>query len=461
LQLIDRVHLRAFRDGWFQNHHLKGDQVAVDTSRHFAELPSDWTTEKERQKRIWEKIAPDAILHVCESQGCSLHPFVQGIKEDISPSLVVKRSKRKRAKFSVTEPPSELENSTVLPTLHGSVETAKESTPMESKPSASLKAFGVDQEHDIPRPISIPSGELVWNQAKSEGDDTKHTSAHQRTSSRALGESAVVDDGVIATGGQLRPGTFMQHETSCEASDGTPIAKASEAKSSDHTSAPGISNESVVSASQGTSREGTSKVVIVEVKENSTEGHAEQSKSSSRKLLKRSRSGAPAPIRTSTRRSGVRMAIATADHEVKDEGPQMEGLIHERLPTSPDSVEIQIDINKMMKITKVEKIIKGNFQQQLVWPIAGRIPFPTVGNLPPHEMQRLARNAGVVRVPFMAYETAHEVGQVCFAHTWRQETEKCTAYEEFALQIRVLESFLDYQVSARVRGRTTVQHDVS
>jgi hypothetical protein len=155
------------------------------------------------------------------------------------------------------------------------------------------------------------------------------------------------------------------------------------------------------------------------------------------------------------------MAIATADHEVKDEGPQMEGLIHERLPASPDSVEIQIDINKMMKITKVEKIIKGNFQQQLVWPIAGRIPFPTVGNLPPHEMQRLARNAGVVRVPFMAYETAHEVGQVCFAHTWRQETEKCTAYEEFALQIRVLESFLDYQVSARVRGRTTVQHDVS
>ena len=103
-------------------------------------------------------------------------------------------------------------------------------------------------------------------------------------------------------------------------------------------------------------------------------------------------------------------------------------------------------IEKFKRVSEVEKFVKRPFQRDQLWPVAGRKPFATLGNLPAKEMKRLARNAGCVKAPHVAYQTSHEVGQVCMAHTWRKRTQSCRGLEELILQIRVFESFLDRSV---------------
>jgi len=156
--------------------------------------------------------------------------------------------------------------------------------------------------------------------------------------------------------------------------------------------------------------------------------------------------------RTRARRSTSRLVTVTTDQESQSGTLEERGIL-ETAYADTNSIDCQIDLNKIKKIPKVEKIAKGSFEPQQAWPLAGRIPFPTAGNLPPTEMKRLARHAGVVKAPYVAYGTSHEVGQVCFAHGWRQDTEKCKGHDELAVQIRILESFLDRQVSPRSAPR--------
>ena len=117
-----------------------------------------------------------------------------------------------------------------------------------------------------------------------------------------------------------------------------------------------------------------------------------------------------------------------------------------RGPNTLSDLELQIVKHKKSKVPELEKIAKGVCPREMLWPIAGRNPFATFGNLPPREMKRLARNAGSVRAPHLAYGTSHEVAQVCLAYTWRKRTEMCSSIEELILQIRVLESCLDRAV---------------
>jgi hypothetical protein len=114
---------------------------------------------------------------------------------------------------------------------------------------------------------------------------------------------------------------------------------------------------------------------------------------------------------------------------------------------------------KDSKIPELEKLLKASFGKEMHWPVAGRIPFATVGNLAPNEMKRLARNAGTVKAPHVVYHTLHEVGQVSVGHMWRKNTEQCIGLEPLLLQIRIFESFLDRPVSLhsrRVKGGSSL-----
>ena len=458
LRLVDRVHPRAFGEGWLQNHHLKSEEIVADVPKQFVELPSDWTPEKERKKRIWEKVTPDAILHVCERQGLSLDPFVLGIKEHISPSLVVKRSKRKRVKVDVTAPPSYMERATVSPTASPQYpnKVANVDTPMKLRaipiPPVSIESnAGTLGNGDCSLMMTKAKGEQNQNSSRW-GHDRQQASAQLRCSNGESGEVTVVDDVERASisGCQLASNSCKVSERVSEAE---PVSRDQNAADSE------IANNETARGSGRILLEGSGEVIDIQENkairaeskldedQNTTVGGLEQLGSPLRERPKQSgRSGLPVSTRTRTRRSTVRMAVPVTDKDLHGESQPTEGLIHEKLHAPSDSIEIQIHLNMLKKTPNVEKIVKGNFEPQLAWEIAGRIPFPTVGNLSPSEMKRLSRNAGVVKAPYMAYETAHEVGQVCFAHMWRQEIEKCKSHEELALQIRVLESFFDHQV---------------
>lgn len=47
----------------------------------------------------------------------------------------------------------------------------------------------------------------------------------------------------------------------------------------------------------------------------------------------------------------------------------------------------------------------------------------------------------------LSYHSNHEVAQVCLGHVWRKRVAACSGFEEFLLLIRILESYLDRQVS--------------
>jgi hypothetical protein len=149
--------------------------------------------------------------------------------------------------------------------------------------------------------------------------------------------------------------------------------------------------------------------------------------------------------RRSTRRSG-RFSIHSPEPTQLDKAvPSSVSETKKSRPVFRD-LEMQIGNFKKLKVPEIEKLVKGAFAKDMEWPVAGRLPFTTLGNLSPREMKRLARNAGVVKAPYVAYNTIHEVGQICWAHVWRKRTEQCSGFEELVHQIRVLESFLDRPV---------------
>lgn len=153
--------------------------------------------------------------------------------------------------------------------------------------------------------------------------------------------------------------------------------------------------------------------------------------------------------RTSSRRRSRRCSaqIVVPENGTSSVASSVVSRSLKRSLSAAESMDAHIEELKRRKVPKVEKIVKGGFQKEMLWPICGRIPFPPDGSLPPREMKRLGRNGGKVLAPHVAYQTTHEVGQLSFFHIWRKQTEDCFEYEKLILQLRVLESFLDRPVS--------------
>jgi hypothetical protein len=135
--------------------------------------------------------------------------------------------------------------------------------------------------------------------------------------------------------------------------------------------------------------------------------------------------------RKMTRRSGRRLHHPT--WEANADGSQCDQTV-------------AIDNEREERLKQLEQLSSLPWEKEIHWPLAGRKLFDPVGYLPRSEMRRLGRNAGIVAASFVRY-TAHEVGEASVYHAWRRRVLRTNSFEDLIVQIRVLSSFLDKQVS--------------
>lgn len=414
LKLVDSVHPRAFGEGWFHNPLLKTNEILVDSGKHFEDLPADWCELQESRKRLWEKIPPESILRLCEKEKSSLEGFVQGIREHISQPLLISRSKRKQTRTIVTTSPgagqSRIKNETDLLTL--------ESTTAELKPTCLSNAMSIDKATD-----SAILG------TKDDSSNDQQPVAHNND----------------PPNGSHIPNTFINVNAISSSSELDKCAAVDTRERSNDAEGQTICFDKERLESHGLNDLGELSVVPDEAedKKNRNDENSNKKKKRSEVIVSTSRR---------TRRSAGRFANNADERETPGhtDCPTFEPIVKRISVSTADSTEAFIEECKLKKVAQIEKLVKGGFQRQMEWPICGRLPFAPMGNLPPNEMKRLGRNGGVVKAPYIAYQTSHEVGQVCFAHIWRRQTKQCHSFEELSLQLRVLESFLDKPVSITI-----------
>lgn len=85
--------------------------------------------------------------------------------------------------------------------------------------------------------------------------------------------------------------------------------------------------------------------------------------------------------------------------------------------------------------------------------IAGKKLFEPEGSVCPRTVKHLARNAGSVRAPFIAYETPFEVGESTTCHYWRAMALNVKTFEDLALSIKFFKEHIDQGVRTFVLPR--------
>ena len=120
-----------------------------------------------------------------------------------------------------------------------------------------------------------------------------------------------------------------------------------------------------------------------------------------------------------------------------------------------------IDQEKKARLAKLESLVTNNGEKEIAWPLAGRKLFDPIGYLPPAEMRRLGRNAGVVVAPFVKYSSSYEVGEVSVYHAWRKRVLRACAFEDLIMLIRTLDSFINQSVSETCSGIFSVILDLT
>eukprot|EP00980_Cylindrotheca_fusiformis_P012564 scaffold3084_cov144-Cylindrotheca_fusiformis.AAC.12 len=439
LKLVDQMHPRAFLDGWFHNTQLKKAETLVGSERYYEQLPENWNAKKELRKRRWERTPSTMILSLCAKEDCPLEFFVQGIRPEIGMQATAVRSKRKKTKSSVPWSTNILPNrdaSNDHANLKSSISTNNTSANGEERDSKAipigLQPTFVDVS-DIERPqkpypayfqfanrrrlemkeknpnaSSTDISKILSNVWKSSSDEFRERFSKEEMKQREEYKEAMeeyhkkVEERYVAMG-VTYPGRQLAGKIGQQAFDNLAID---------------ASNEDI--------------------------DHGRGS-------IRRSR------------RSG-RFARNSVDTD--NQAPassSINTLATGKVPS--DSLELQVEQCKLGHIKPIEKLVKSATQKEQFWPLAGRIPFETAGDLPPSTMRRLGRNAGAAKAPHVAYSTSHEVAQVCCAHLWRKRTDNCSTFEDLLYQARVLESFLDRQAihsfeGAARRGKSQFQKEV-
>ena len=129
--------------------------------------------------------------------------------------------------------------------------------------------------------------------------------------------------------------------------------------------------------------EGEAETMNLSILTNTTKGDTTaktQAPSSSKKNKKKKPKARESLTRRRTRHSGRlssehsvenSMSICAGDEKKSSEIDVLEGMA------------LQIENAKKKKIPGLEKLLKGQYAVEGIWPIAGRRVFPTVGNIPP------------------------------------------------------------------------------
>jgi hypothetical protein len=156
-----------------------------------------------------------------------------------------------------------------------------------------------------------------------------------------------------------------------------------------------------------------------------------QHKSQSKKKRRKTRSLSPVP--NPKKRCSERFSIVRR---------QIESLLG--ISTDESSSKTDIEVHKLM-LESLEDIISGS-TDTFFFAIAGKKLFEPEGSLPSKTVKRLARNAGSVRAPFIAYETPFEVGESTTCHYWRTITLNGKTFEDFALSLKFFKEHIDQGV---------------
>lgn len=141
--------------------------------------------------------------------------------------------------------------------------------------------------------------------------------------------------------------------------------------------------------------------------------------------------------------------------EVKDIG-------HGKLLAKGEQRSLMNDA-KEKKIAELEQLIQHPFDKDPMWPLAGRKLFDPEGSLPRPVARCVGRVGGSRKIPNISYDEHFEVGRPSVSHIWRKKTLECNSIETLALQIQILDSYLDKDVirscELLARRSTSAKHN--
>jgi hypothetical protein len=430
VKLVDHVHRRAFLEGWFHNPLLKFEN---DGSTNYEELPSNWNKARETRKRRWERTPTSQLLGLCEREDCDLQFFVQGIRSDLldldhNEAALIIPSKRKKSKTiasstASTKPACAAAESLAPPTMISNSNSQQEDPTRQVKkaePSSSAAPSSLPSEFssrrvnisDIKPPQKpYPAYFQFANKRRLEIKEQNPGVSSIDISKILSNKWKQASDEFKAKFSEEESKQRMEYKNAMEEYHNKIKARYAEM---------GILYPGKVGATREHS------IILNEITDIQGEDGMRRSRRSSR----------------------------VTRHDLEDSLPIVQAIstVAGARPLLLDENKIsdlEIKQYKKRHLKAVEKILKTSQTKESLWPVAGRALFATVGDLSPRDMKRLARNAGSVKAPHIAYHTSHEVGQVCGAYIWRKKTEDCDTYEDLIYQIRILESFLDRQVRAR------------
>lgn len=99
-----------------------------------------------------------------------------------------------------------------------------------------------------------------------------------------------------------------------------------------------------------------------------------------------------------------------------------------------------------LKLEMLDEIVLHTNESSLFFAIAGKKLFEPEGSIQKQAVKRLARNAGSVRAPLIAYETPFEVGESTTCNYWRTMTLNGSTFEDFMLSLKFFSEHLDKSV---------------
>lgn len=415
--LVDQIHPRAFLEGWFHNSQLKRAETQEASERHYSPLPQNWNPTKESRKRLWERTPSTMLLSLCAKEKCELEYFVRGIRPDSGIQATAVRSKRKKARIGLSRSTGELKENqgrsgdgAAASIVVQNVEQPAETAPEELEP-----AFVDVSEVERPQKPYPAYFQFANNRRLVIKEQNPHASSTDISK-------------ILSTMWKSASEEFREEFSKEEMKQREAYKVAMEEY---HKKI----KEKYIAMGVAYPRKQLGGKIEPQTFENlGIDASDENIDNQSRGFIRRSR------------RSG-RIARNSFDTDIQTSGASsIVGTSSVKYSAPSDDLEFQIEKCKRKHIKPIEKLVKSATQREKFWPLAGRVPFATTGDLPALEMKRLGRNAGGTKAPHVAYNTSHEVGQVCWAHLWRKRTDDCSTFEDLIYQARVLESFLDRQV---------------
>jgi hypothetical protein len=422
LKLVNAMHAKAFSGYWFHSHISRSSDSETSVSeRNYQALPTDWSEGKEKLKRKWETTPSKMILNLCSDYDNDLMGFASKIRSDIfiAKQINVKKSKRKLKKAassmkskilkqcdkmtaSYTKVGANTQEQTGIykfenPTSRQPILANEEERKMIDTRIVTANPQNIANEkvkvEQAPDPELIKSLEVPEIGIK----EQQHTNSKQleiserepmttdvqfHTSANSIDEEKTTDASSL---------TEIPANTNCEQEKVNQIVQGSGIyrEQNESAEAPGFHSGNKIELSK-TSKpletcesktETTNAIIPTDVTEEKIATKSPAPDSSKKKKGKKSKLNTRDPFpRRRTRHSGrlsselsVENSMATNASELKqiNESVFLEGMA------------LQIENVKKKKTSDLEKLLKGQYAVEGIWPIAGRRIFPTVGNIPP------------------------------------------------------------------------------